>query len=182
MGLRRMRMPKGRKRTTKTGGIPDNPCVICSIGQDCCSNLSGLKLLESEYRLHFARDYRRLQVKKEGQFYTIASKDGGPCPHWVKDRCRIYYDRPIECRLFPYTIGLIDRDDSQVVLTIHARTRCPLKKQLLVPKLKAEEMVRSFAYQAFGAQHVVKIEHERLFTRVQYTVKKIMSKMSIESL
>jgi len=137
-----------RKTKTEMSEFPDNPCVACSIGQDCCSNLSGLKLLEPEYRLHFAREIRRLRVQKKGQFYTISSKDAEPCPHWIKDRCSIYYDRPIECRLFPYTIGLIRYEDSQIVLIIHARTRCPLKKELLVSKVKAEELVRSFAYQA----------------------------------
>jgi Fe-S-cluster containining protein len=161
--------------------FPDNPCVACSIGQDCCSNLSGLRLLESEYSLHFARQSKRLRVKSQGQFYTVSSKDAGPCPHWIKDRCAIYYDRPIECRLFPYTIGLLDCDDSQVVLTIHARTHCPLKKKLLVPKVQAEELVRSFACQAFGTRHLVKIEHETLLSGVKHKVKKVMSKFSIQS-
>lgn len=181
MGLRSMRRAKGRVGRTETGVIPDNPCAICSIGQDCCSNLSGLKLLESEYNLHFASDCRRLRTQEEGQFYTVSSKDAGPCPQWLKGRCNIYHDRPIECRLFPYTIGLIACDESYVVLTIHARTRCPLKKKLLMPKVKAEELVRSFAYQAFGTQHVVKIEYESLLTRVKYKVKKVMRKVSIES-
>jgi len=124
---------------------------------------------------------RKTKTEMSEFFYTISSKDAEPCPHWIKDRCSIYYDRPIECRLFPYTIGLIRYEDSQIVLIIHARTRCPLKKELLVSKVKAEELVRSFAYQAFGSRHRVKIEHESFLTRVKYTVKKLINGTSIRS-
>lgn len=152
----------------------DNPCLTCSIGQDCCRKLSGLKLTESEYKQHFAIHREKLEVRQDGQIYVVSSKEGHACPHWSNNQCTVYDERPIECRLFPYTIGVIDRKQGHVLLSFHARTGCPNKKELLVSEDKAKEMVFLFARNAFGGKCIVEIEHEMLLTALKSKLKRLM--------
>jgi Fe-S-cluster containining protein len=151
----------------------ENPCFSCSIGQACCSKLLSLKLTQSEYQLVFAGHEESLAVQRKGHFYIVSSKKLDSCPHWNNSRCSVYSNRPIECRLFPYTIGVIHDKGKRVYLSYHSRVNCPEKKALLMPKSQAEQMVRSFAHSAFGDDCSVEVEHENQFAKLKHALRKI---------
>ena len=127
----------------------DNPCAACSIGQDCCTNLAGLRLSKAEFERNFLRHHESLLVKEHSGIYEVAGRRN-VCPNWGGNRCTVYETRPIECRIFPYTIGDVVRIGRLVVLTYHHRTRCPQKLRLLAPRTEVVDMLVSFAHDAFG--------------------------------
>jgi len=144
-----------------------NACNKCSIDQACCSNLSGLRVSEKEYRQLFAKHIDKIEVEQSGRIYSISGKNGSSCPNWVNKQCAVYVDRPMECSLFPYTIGRIVHKGNRVNITYHSRTRCPEKKVLLISKAEANKMLFAFAESAFSDAEIIKIEYEWLFTRLK---------------
>lgn len=137
-----------------------NPCLACNIDQDCCKRLTGLKLTDVEYTRHFEHHHSKLAIKRIGKIYEVSTKDGGQCPNW-QGQCTVYETRPVECSLFPYTIGQIVEREDHTLFTLHSRTTCPLKHELIVPEVEARRMVRSFAEDAYGKNHKVRIVEER---------------------
>ena len=152
-----------------------NVCIKCSIGQDCCRNLFGLRLSENEYKQHFARHSDSLEVRQDTRLYFVSAKEGYSCPNWVGDQCAIYTDRPMECRFFPYTIGKIIHKGNRVDITFHSRTPCPKKKILLMPKAEANEMLVSFARSVFSDVDKINVEHEWLFTKLKYKIMRLIT-------
>lgn len=134
----------------------ENRCNGCSTNQHCCRNLTSLRLTGSEYFDHFA-DYRAALIVRETYgIYSISAKKEQSCPYW-DCACRIYDKRPIECRLYPYTIGNFWKWRRHIFITFHSRTECPFKERLLIPQGKAKKMVAEFTEKAFGnrcRQHV----------------------------
>lgn len=113
-------------------------CLQCA---NCCKNYSPrfktpdvkriarvLGLKESV----FIETY--LKVDEEGDFVVKSS----PCPFLGTDNyCRIYEDRPSDCRRFPYT----DEDVllKRPVLTIKNSSFCPITYFVLEKLLEAEK-------------------------------------------
>jgi len=92
--------------------VKENPCLACSTDQHCCSRVSGLMLSEGEFRKHFASHLQELIVRRSRKVVYVSSKSGGSCPHWGVDGCRIYLERPIDCRVFPYIpTHVIEKED-----------------------------------------------------------------------
>ena len=149
-----------------------NLCEKCPIEQDCCRHLTGLKLTGREFEELFAPYQNLLTVRKIGPVHEISINNRGPCPHWLNG-CAVYEKRAVECRLFPYTINEIKMDRKRVTLTYHARTRCPFKNELLPFRKEAEEMIHTFAREAFGEGVSVKIKYESGFYRAKSTVPKL---------
>ena len=158
----------------------DNPCENCCIGQDCCTNLKGLKLTKSEYKQHFARHQDRLVVQQKGLIYEVSAKQGGTCPHW-NDGCAIYNDRSIECRLFPYTIKQFRFYHGRVLLTLSDYTNCPLKRMLLLPWNEAQNLASLFARDAFGNECFVKVRYETLTYRLVDKLRKVITRLYKQS-
>ncbi|MCD6486514.1 MAG: YkgJ family cysteine cluster protein [Syntrophobacterales bacterium] len=127
----------------------ENRCKDCSTDQNCCNRLEGLRLTRAEYRKNFADYHAVLVVRQTGKIYRVSAKKGQSCPHWDGD-CRIYDKRPIECRLYPYTISNLWEWGNHVFITFHSRTKCPFKEHLLIPRDAAKQMVAKFAREAFG--------------------------------
>ncbi len=155
----------------------NNPCYSCSIKQYCCRNLKCLKLTELEYKRYFARHRKKLEVRRYDKVYLVSSKIGESCPYLCANKCIIYDNRPIECRLFPYTIGVVHSEQGRVLLSFHDRTICPNKKELLVSKDEAKAMVYSFARDEFGDEYVVKVKRESLLTRFEFFLKYLKKKI-----
>lgn len=152
-----------------------NVCSRCIIGQDCCRNLSGLKLSENEYEQHFAKHSENLEVRQENNLYVVSAIDGKPCPNWIDDQCSIYIDRPMECRLFPYTLGKIIHHGNRINITFHSHTQCPEKKTLLMSKAEANGMILSFARSVFPDADKIISEHEWLFTKLKYKIMRLFT-------
>lgn len=48
--------------------------------------------------------------------------------------CSIHADRPMDCALYPYTIGNIFEEKGKVYATYHSRTECPLSAEIIKPR------------------------------------------------
>lgn len=155
----------------------DNVCANCSTGQECCTTLLGLRLTESEWERHFAQHREMLVVQHDHSFYSVSARKGKPCPNWRGSQCTIYHDRPIECRLFPYTIGWFYHKRGRVKMTFHSWTRCPKKKKLLIAEDQAREMVYLFARTGFGDEYTVEVERGGPFMAYKEKVKKLRDKI-----
>ncbi len=142
-----------------------NLCKDCITNQHCCRTLSKLWLTEDEYKKNFA-DYKEvLIIQKMDAIYTISAKKGHTCPYW-NGACGIYDKRPIECRLYPYTISNFWKWYHHVFVTFHSRTKCPLKERLLIDLDDARAMVLTFAREAFGNDCRIYVIRESLFLRL----------------
>jgi Fe-S-cluster containining protein len=156
----------------------DNPCSTCNIGQACCTILLGLKLTESEYMQHFHRYGSELTVQQDDGVYIVSSIGGQKCPNWNEGQCSVYPDRPIECRLFPYTLRSVSRVHGRAFITFHSRTRCPLKMDLIAPLGEATKMVTSFGKTAFGKDTAIEVHLDIWSTRWKIKFKKLIRLLS----
>lgn len=137
-----------------------NPCAGCTIHQDCCAHLSGLRLTAIEYERCFARHADSLTIEREGPVFVVSPRDGGPCPNWRDGSCTVYDARPRECRLFPHTLYVRQHRPALVTLRHHSDTRCPLKNELLTDADTASAEVLSFAREAFGTEIAIEVAPE----------------------
>lgn len=153
---------------------PDDLCATCSIGWDCCTHLSSLRLSKSEYEQHFAHREDKITVQREGPLYVVSSKEEGACPNFDKG-CSVYDYRPIECRLFPYTLYMKRRDSNGVTMGFHSRTNCPQKEKLLMQEIEAKELIRHFARNAFGDINI-EIQKDGLAKNMKQHIRKIIKK------
>ena len=142
-----------------------NLCENCPIEQDCCKHLTGLKLTDREFNELFVPYRDLMTIRMIGPIYEISIKDAGPCPRW-KNGCSVYPRRAVECRLFPYTMNQIEISGKKVSISYHSRTNCPFKGELLMPRNRAEKLIRSFAEEAFGKDASIKIRYESQWFRV----------------
>lgn len=127
----------------------NDPCAACN--GNCCVNLSWLKLSKKEFKQKFSYDCKEFVFKEHNGIYIASvSRKGECCPYLddEKKRCTEHETRPIECRLFPYTIGSIKRIGHFVIITYHHRTFC--SKYPLMSRKELNEYLKSFAKDAFG--------------------------------
>jgi len=148
----------------------NNLCNKCGIKQDCCRNLSGLRLSEIEYNQHFAKHSGNLEIRQDGRLVMVSAKDGYSCPNWVGDQCAIYADRPMECRLFPYSLGKIIHIGNRVNISFHSRVQCPNKEILLMSKAQANKMILSFSQRAFSDADKINIDYEWFLIKFKYKI------------
>lgn len=143
----------------------ENPCLTCSINQDCCTNLVGLRLTATEYDLCFTHhvDSEKVTVEREGFIYIINSDTKKTCPNWKNDGCFIYEERPLECRLFPYTLYIKKQTQKKVEVRFHLVHSCPMADQLRMTEHAAEAMVKKFCVKAFGTKTKIIVRPESRF-------------------
>ena len=106
----------------------NNPCSSCCIEQECCRKLQYLRLTKSEYLQNFDKHKEKIFVQNFDETYMVSSKGDQPCPNWSNNKCMVYIERPVECKIFPHTIGIIRKTFDNVLITYHSRTDCPQKK------------------------------------------------------
>lgn len=152
-----------------------NPCLKCTVDQNCCRDLHGLLLSESEYHRLFREGADHLSVSPEGRFYKVFANGGGACPHW-DNGCTIYGDRPMDCDLYPYTIGNIFEDNGTVYATYHSRTECPLSAELLHPRAQAEKMIHDFLTREYGHARTVVVRYDEGIARLYHLARRAAAK------
>jgi len=157
--------------------ISENKCLACSLERNCCQQIDNLRLTKSEFHRHFSNHADKFHIKDFGAWLLLNAKKDTACPHW-QGQCSIYESRPVECQLYPHTIGEIVETGSHVKLTYHARTACPLKDELIAPQEESERAIRRFAEDAFGvdAKIIVRTEtaSELLLLLPRKVAKKVM--------
>lgn len=152
-----------------------NPCLKCPTEQSCCRELHGLKINEAEYSQLFEGKSEHLTVNKKGKLYEISSLGSGPCPNW-DGQCQIYGNRPMDCDLYPYTIGNVFESDNAVYATYHSRTECPLTAELLGPREKAEALITNFLKETYGEQVKITVRYDEGAARIYHLVRRAASK------
>jgi hypothetical protein len=153
----------------------DNPCLECSIDQDCCSHLSGLRVNQEEYDRCFAAHADQLEINRDGPLYRISVKGGGACPNW-EDKCSVYEQRPMECALFPHTLGAVF-DNAPLVLTVHKRTDCPLKATLAMAGADAVLRVEQYARASPDVGDNVRVLLDEGPARLEVLARRILRKL-----
>jgi len=147
-----------------------NVCMKCSINQECCKKFSLLMMSETEFKQHFAKHGSNFEVEQNAGLYLVRQKEGCTCPYWVGGKCTIHPDRPMDCRLFPYTIGKIFHNGNRVSIVFHSRSHCPHKEMLLTSKADAKEMLLAFGRIVFSDVDRIDVEHEWWFTEWKYRI------------
>jgi len=165
-----------RSIQTKEGTSLDILGLCFRCDQDCCTRLSQLKLSKAEFERNFLHHSESLLIKEYRGIYVVSERGNG-CPNLRGNRCTVYEIRPIECRLFPYTIGNSMRIGRLVVMTYHHRTRCPQKHRLLAPRTEVVDMLVCFAKDAFGRDvrvvivpDIVPLRFARLLKRLRHKI------------
>lgn len=161
--------------------IQSNPCSACTIEQDCCTHLSGLRLTQLEFDRCFRQHTDQIVVEREGPLLVVSQEDGAACPNWQDDGCVVYDSRPRECALFPHTLYIQQHGDESVSVHLHSDTQCPLKAQLRSSPQDAARLAREFTQEAFGDSVEIRVNHETtsqlLRRRIRYFVSRIFDVM-----
>ena len=165
--------------------VPTNPCAACTIDQDCCTRLSGLRLTPNEFDRCFKQHAAEIVVEREGPLLVVSQRDGAACPNWQEGGCAVYDTRPRECALFPHTLYVWQQQPDAVSVRVHSDTRCPLKTQLMGTRQAAKQLAREFAADAFGDHVRVQVEHETLtqslYRRLRHLINRIRTMLCHES-
>jgi Fe-S-cluster containining protein len=145
--------------------IQDNPCLACSTDQHCCSRLSGLVLSADEFRRFFEGHRNKLSIRQSDKVIIVSAADGKACPHWGTNGCRIYGQRPIDCRVFPYVTTHIIEKRSRIKIVFHSRSDCPLKEKLILnmPEADIRNLLIEFGKSVYGSTRPIVVQHERGF-------------------
>jgi Fe-S-cluster containining protein len=143
----------------------ENPCAGCQ--SNCCCDLRKLKLSPSEYQRVYERFRTQFEVVRKGALYELSMHAGKNCPHWdERVNCTMYESRPVECRLFPYTVNQTYKAGPLVLFTYHGKTPCPRKANGLFPAHKeARRLVRSLARDTYGSGKMYWVCYESLLYR-----------------
>ncbi|MBI2479653.1 MAG: hypothetical protein HYV60_13785 [Planctomycetia bacterium] len=155
--------------------VRTNPCAACTIDQDCCKHLSGLRLTQVEFDRCFKQHAGEIAVEREGPLWVVSQRDGGACPNWQEGGCAVYDERPRECALFPYTLHVQQRGDA-ISVRVHSDTRCPLKAQLLGSEKAAEQLAQAFAQEAFGEHARIRVGHETKWQSLRRRLRSLVSR------
>lgn len=139
-----------------------NECTPCRLKQPCCRQLQDLMLSHTEYRAHFAMHAHKFSVQCNGQWYLLSAMKGQQCPYLQNGLCNIYMERPLDCRLYPLAIHLIDVRDGEAVIAFHSRTQCPCKSELIPPTEEAYTLITLFSRSVFGPEVRVTVIRETM--------------------
>jgi Fe-S-cluster containining protein len=160
--------------------VSDNPCAACSTNRGCCTlkGWCGLMLTQDEFERHFKSYADELFIRLSDNYIVISTKEGRVCPHLQADgSCRIYQNRAIDCRLFPYVMRFVSVNAKKVKLAFHTRSDCPKKTPLLIPEAEARALVTEFGKKVFGEDKTIVVVREKgLLSRLLIRIEKIMSR------
>jgi len=126
---------------------PFDYCQNCNV--NCCVDLSGLKVTPRDFELLFKAHRDKMDVKDNGAYLQISARNGEACPVFDGEKCSMYEDRPMECRLYPYTVEDVIDDGEAVRAEIHATVRCPSLSELLPTPEVAQSLTEDFLKECY---------------------------------
>jgi Fe-S-cluster containining protein len=112
--------------------------------------LSGLRLSKEEFGKYFRNHSAELSILKYNKAFLVSSHEDRACPHWAKNGCSIYHDRPTDCRLYPYEIMQILEKREKIEVTFRDNPGCPQRDQLLMPVEEATALIEAFCQTVYG--------------------------------
>jgi Fe-S-cluster containining protein len=150
--------------------VDDNPCAACTI--NCCTikGWCGLMLTKSEFEKHFKSHAEELFIRLSDNHVVISSKEGRVCPHLEDGGCRIYHDRPIDCRLYPYVMRFVSENAKKVKIAFHTRSDCPQKNARLLPEADARALIMEFGEKVYGDKAIVVLREKGLLSRLRIRI------------
>ncbi|MFA5516562.1 MAG: YkgJ family cysteine cluster protein [Desulfuromonadales bacterium] len=133
----------------------DNPCLTCP--DTCCAlkGECGLRLSQAEFATHFREHEQGLRVRREGKLVIISTKEGLVCPNLGDKGCRIYAERPIDCRLYPYQMLPVYETRGKVKFMLYMSADCVAGRTFSFPEQTARALVEEFGRDVYGGKPVV---------------------------
>lgn len=153
----------------------ENPCLACPVEQGCCRSLVGLRVSQTEFDRCFSGVAEQFDIELQGPVLKISVKGAGTCPNW-DGQCKIYDSRPMECDLYPHTIGSVF-DGKELVLSVHHHTPCPLNEELRNTDEAAIAKVQTFGESIAREGQDVRVLSEHGPQRLQVLGRKLAAKL-----
>ena len=135
--------------------VPDNPCLTCP--DTCCAlkGHDGLRLAKEEFESFFKGREEDLRVRVENEIVVISTRDGLVCPNLGEKGCRIYHDRPIDCRLYPYQMLPVYETRRSVKFLLYMDPHCVENRRFIIPEVEARRLVLEFGKKAYGDRKII---------------------------
>jgi len=134
---------------------PDNPCLSCP---DTCCGIPGkfsLRLSKDEFEKHFKDSEQDLLVTEKDKVIMIYSIEGKVCPNLNNKGCRIYQERPIDCRLYPYQMLPLYETREKVKILLYIKPECVENRTFNIPVNEARKLVEDFGRQVYGNKKII---------------------------
>ncbi len=161
--------------------VENNPCDACATNRGCCTlkGWCGLMLTKEEFDRNFKDHADGLFVRLTDNYVVISTKEGLTCPHLKDSGCRIYRERPVDCRLFPYVMRFVSRTAEKVKIAYHTRSDCPQKNAVLIPEAEARALIMEFGEKVFGKDKTMIIVREKgLLSRIRLRIETTINRRS----
>lgn len=137
----------------------ENPCLACTENQRCCSQLSGLRLSEAEFEKYFRDHSDQLTIIKDDKTFIVSSHGNGPCPYWQLSGCKIYNNRPVDCRVYPYEITEVLERKRVVEVRFRDSPGCPQRDRLFMPLEEAKALLKDLGQAAYGQEKPIIVRY-----------------------
>jgi hypothetical protein len=133
-----------------------NPCLTCPGPDTCCGNPGrfSLRLSKEEFEKYFKDREQDLLVSEKDKVIMIFSREGRVCPNLEKKGCRIYADRPIDCRLYPYQMLPVFVTRERVKFILYMLPNCVENRTFCMPESKARALVEEFGRKVYGNKKI----------------------------
>ena len=146
----------------------DNPCLTCP--DTCCAlkGECGLRLSQAEFAAHFQEHTQDLHVRSAGKLVIIATREGRVCPNLGDKGCRIYDERPIDCRLYPYQMLPVYETRGTVKIMLYMTHECVANRTFHFPEQGARALVETFGKAVYGDKTVlVQVYQDRFLPKLR---------------
>lgn len=157
----------------------ENPCLTCP-GPDTCCGIPGrfsLRLSKTEFEKHFRDKVEDILVTEKDKVIMIFSKEGKGCPNLDKKGCRVYLDRPTDCRLYPYQMLPLYETRRKVKFFLYILPNCIENKTFSMPESEAIALVEEFGRKIYGNKDiVVRIYRDNLLFKLRNKIELLFVK------
>lgn len=92
-----------------------NNCTNCNLCINCCMEFDKMNspVLNKEEVELISKDYNDFSISIKDNLYRLKTVDN-KCIFYIDDRCIIYNNRPLDCRLYPFDI--IKKDNKYLLV------------------------------------------------------------------
>ena len=146
----------------------DNPCLTCP--DSCCAlkGECGLRLSPAEFEAHFKEHIQNLHMRQDGKNVVISTREGLVCPNLGEKGCRIYEERPIDCRLYPYQMLPVYETRRKVKFMLYMTPDCVANRTFHFSEQSARALVEKFCKDVYGDKTVlIQIYQDRFLPKLK---------------